>query len=59
VAIGVESEDALTALSEKVAAWSGVEVEFMPELLGDGPRIHAMFREPGGCRVELIWVPTT
>ncbi len=57
VAIGVDSESALNDLANNVAAWPGVEVEFMPEPLGDGPRVHAMIREPGGCRVELIWVP--
>jgi lactoylglutathione lyase len=55
LAIQVESEQQLNKLGEKVKQYSGVEIEFMPELLGPGPRKHMMFFEPGGIRLELIW----
>jgi len=57
VAFAVDSFAALDSLFEKVAAFPGVEIEFSPELLGDGPTKHAMFREPSGNRVELIHRP--
>jgi len=55
LAITVPTEAALISLSQRVAAWAGVEVEFMPELVGSGPRKHMMFCEPSGIRLELIW----
>ncbi len=55
LALEVESSEKLDALAEKVSAYPGVEVEFMPELMGSGPRRHMMFAEPGGIRLELIW----
>ncbi|MFT4569401.1 MAG: catechol 2,3-dioxygenase-like lactoylglutathione lyase family enzyme [Hyphomicrobiaceae bacterium] len=33
---------------------AGVQVEFAPELLGNGPTRHMMCRIPGGIRLELI-----
>ena len=58
VAIEVASKDALFELARDVAAWPGVSMEFPPELLGTGPRMHTMFAEPGGIRLELIWPGT-
>ena len=58
VALQVESEDQLNHIAERVAAVSAVKIEFMPELVGDGPRKHMMCREPGGVRVEFIWPGT-
>lgn len=55
LALTVSTETALTQLAAKVAAWPGVVVEFMPERVGQGPRKHMMFAEPGGIRLELIW----
>ncbi|MEM7561964.1 MAG: VOC family protein [Pseudomonadota bacterium] len=55
LAIEVASENQLYRLAEKVGSYPGVEVEFLPELLGDGPRRHMIFYEPGGIRLELIW----
>ena len=55
LAIQVESEQQLNRLGEKVKQYPSVEIEFMPELLGPGPRKHMMFFEPGGIRLELIW----
>ena len=55
LAIQVESEQQLNNLGEKVKQHPGVKIEFMPELLGSGPRMHMMFFEPSGIRLELIW----
>ena len=55
IAIEVLSEENLVAFSEKISNYPGVVVEFSPELLGEGPRKHMMFAEPGGIRLELIW----
>ncbi|WP_028465782.1 VOC family protein [Nisaea denitrificans] len=55
LAIEVPGEDVLYATAERVRDWPGVEIEFMPEIMGAGPRKHMMFREPGGIRLELVW----
>ena len=55
VAIEVSSKQELVDLAEKVRSWPGVEIEFEPEFLSGGPRMHMMFAEPGGIRVEIIW----
>lgn len=55
LALTVPSEADLDRLADTVRDWPGVEIEFMPELLGGGPRKHMMFAEPGGIRLELIW----
>ena len=55
LALTVASEADLDRLANSISVWPGVEVEFMPELMGSGPRKHMMFREPGGIRVELTW----
>ncbi|ASP33002.1 VOC family protein [Labrenzia sp. VG12] len=55
VALEVETEDDLNALAGKIEAWPGVTIEFGPEPLGNGPRKHMMFAEPGGIRLEIIW----
>ena len=45
----------LLFLAQSVANWPEAKIEFMPELVGKGPRKHMMFFEPGGNRIELIW----
>ncbi len=55
LALEVESEAVLQALAVKLVDWPGVVVEFAPELMGQGPRMHMMFAEPGGLRIELLW----
>ncbi len=55
LALTVPTEADLDRLAVSVRDWPGVEIEFMPEPLGDGPRKHMMFAEPGGIRLELIW----
>ena len=55
LAIEVESLEALHEFAEKIAAWPGANIEFLPEPMGQGPRHHLMFTEPGGIRLELVW----
>ncbi|NEQ46563.1 MAG: VOC family protein [Leptolyngbya sp. SIOISBB] len=55
LALSVASEIKLNELSSRIESWPGVEIEFLPELVGAGPRKHMMFTEPGGIRLELIW----
>lgn len=54
-ALAVDSEAAFDALFAKVRQHPGVEVEFAPQPMGDGPARHCMFTEPGGIRMELVW----
>jgi lactoylglutathione lyase len=55
LALEVPSRDALDELAAKVRNWPGVQMEFNPEPMGTGPRMHTMFSEPGGIRLEIIW----
>jgi lactoylglutathione lyase len=55
LALEIPTEDGLAAIAEKVAAYPGVTIEFLPEPLAGGPRKHMMLSEPGGLRIELIW----
>lgn len=54
LALAVEDEASLKQLHERLARTHGVEVEFAPEPLGDGPTQHMMCAIPGGIRVEFI-----
>jgi len=56
-ALKVASAEELDSLFAKIADYSGVKIEFRPELLGGGPTKHCMFYEPGGIRMEFIWSP--
>jgi len=58
LALEVDSEERLNTLAQLLVRWPEVVIEFMPELLGKGPRKHMMFLEPGGNRIELIWPGT-
>ncbi|WP_298820543.1 VOC family protein [uncultured Roseibium sp.] len=55
VAFEVSTKEMLFALADKIRSWPGVRMEFEPELLSGGPRMHMMCLEPGGIRVEIIW----
>ncbi len=55
VALAVASLEGLHALHARLSGAPGVQIEFAPEPLAGGPRIHMMCREPGGIRIELIW----
>ena len=54
LALGVENEVALKDLHRRLQDCEDVEIEFAPELLGEGPTQHMMSRIPGGIRVEFI-----
>ena len=54
VALRVADAAALDALHDTLSKTAGVEIEFAPEPLGDGPTRHMMFAIPGGIRLELI-----
>ena len=53
-ALKVDGLETLNTLHAKLQRTEGVEIEFAPELLGNGPTQHMMFYIPGGIRVELI-----
>jgi lactoylglutathione lyase len=57
LALKVADLAALDDLYARVSAWPGVEVEFAPELVQKGPRVHCMVREPGGARLEFVCTP--
>lgn len=57
VAIQVSDEGELDRLFARVQGHPGVQVEFPPRPLGEGPAKHCIFAEPGGIRMELIWAP--
>jgi len=52
-AFKVDGVATLNAIHEKLKTAPGVEIEFAPELLGNGPTQHMMFAIPGGIRMEL------
>ena len=54
LALKVPGHAALEALSERLSATPGVEIEFAPEPLGETPLRHMMCAIPGGVRVEFI-----
>lgn len=57
LALAVQNESDLSALAEQLSSKPDVTIEFMPELVGNGPRKHMMCYEPGGIRIEFIWQP--
>ncbi|MDD9903564.1 MAG: VOC family protein [Rhodospirillaceae bacterium] len=56
MALKVASQDALDTLHDKLKNTDGVEIEFAPEPLRDGPVRHMMTAIPGGVRIEFIAV---
>ena len=56
LALKVESREALDDVYNTVKDYPGASIEFSPELLGNGPRMHMMCNEPGGIRIEFIWM---
>lgn len=57
LALSMDSENDLLTLAEQLKSKPDVTIEFMPELVGEGPRKHMMCFEPGGIRIEFIWQP--
>lgn len=53
-ALKVRDAKALSRLHDKLATTGGVEIEFAPEPLGEGPTKHMMISIPGGIRMEFI-----
>ncbi len=53
LALAVADAAQLDALHTRLAGTAGVEIEFAPEPLGDGPVRHMMCYAPGGVRVNL------
>lgn len=56
LAFSVADLDATYAV---LARRDDVQIEFAPELLGDGPTRHLMCTVPGGIRIEFIATRTT
>jgi catechol 2,3-dioxygenase-like lactoylglutathione lyase family enzyme len=53
-ALKVKDAEALDDLHGTLGNSEGVEIEFAPEPLGEGPTKHMMISIPGGIRMELI-----
>ena len=58
LALLVPSQDALDQLHGRLVTTPGVNIEFAPEPLRDGPVRHMMCAIPGGVRVEFIATAT-
>lgn len=54
VAFAVESESDLMSVYNTLVE-NSVEIEFSPELIGEGPAKHMICYEPSGVRVEFTW----
>jgi catechol 2,3-dioxygenase-like lactoylglutathione lyase family enzyme len=54
LAFAVDSEAELNGLHELLRQ-NGVEIEFAPELVREGPAKHLMCRDPSGIRIEFFW----
>ncbi|WP_317057155.1 VOC family protein [Roseovarius rhodophyticola] len=55
LALEVATRAELDEMHARIRAYPGATVEFAPEPMGQGPRHHMMFAEPGGIRLELVW----
>jgi catechol 2,3-dioxygenase-like lactoylglutathione lyase family enzyme len=55
VAFVVGSEDDLNNTYQKLVQ-NGINIEFAPEFLRQGPAKHMMCYEPSGIRIEFIWL---
>jgi catechol 2,3-dioxygenase-like lactoylglutathione lyase family enzyme len=54
VAFQVGSENDLNTIHDRLLS-HGIEIEFAPEQLGQGPARHMMCYEPSSIRVEFTW----
>ena len=57
LALGVETLAGLDDIYNRVTH-SGLDIEFSPEFLRDGPAKHMMCYEPSGIRIEFICIPS-
>ena len=55
LALQVSSESVLNQIHQRLTD-NQINVEFAPELIGDGPAKHMMCFDPSGIRVEFIWL---
>ena len=55
LALQVSSESVLNQIHQRLTD-NQINVEFPPELIGDGPAKHMMCFDPSGIRVEFIWL---
>ena len=55
LALQVSSEAALERIYQRLTE-NNMNVEFSPELVGNGPAKHMMCFEPSGIRLEFIWL---
>lgn len=58
LALHIDSEEQLNHLADQLAAVENVQIEFMPEFMGTGPRKHFICYEPSGIRIEFTWMGT-
>lgn len=56
LALHIETEEKLYELAEKLSQVENVQIEFMPEFMGSGPRKHFICYEPSGIRIEFTWM---
>jgi len=59
LALSVDNFEVLNSIHKTLES-NGIEIEFSPELLRDGPAkhmIHMMCYEPSGIRIEFICIP--
>ena len=54
LALTVPDLETLDEVYEILRSFPGVEIEFAPEFMGDGPTTHMMVHEPSGSRIEFI-----
>jgi catechol 2,3-dioxygenase-like lactoylglutathione lyase family enzyme len=57
LALRVKNFDALDDIYHRLTD-NGIDIEFSPELLRDGPAKHMMCYEPSGIRIEFICIPS-
>jgi catechol 2,3-dioxygenase-like lactoylglutathione lyase family enzyme len=57
LALAVPDRATLDALFERLSGWPSVIVEFGPQAVGKGPKMHFIVREPGGLRLEFAFTP--
>ncbi|UXI04476.1 VOC family protein [Photobacterium sp. TY1-4] len=54
LAIRVDSKASLFEVYDRLAS-NGIEIEFDPELIREGPAMHMMCYDPSGLRIEFHW----
>lgn len=54
LALQIDDHGTFLNTAQAVRRWPQAKIEYMPESMGKGPRIHMMFVLNGGPRVELV-----